>query len=925
MARAEIEPAVRKGHEAWRSIWAQLDAVERGRAVIAFLERLRDPAARLERVCDATLKTLARRKRFRVETLKRMGNPQLAEVLLPHVPAVLGAREWTLLFLGYFADYKTAIMCRFLDLCGVEHDERGFVVGGDERIRPPQDMEAVSATLVDSFGAREVALYFEVLRLMDPELWHFLEPVLPGLWRELEAQGEGGGPAHTPSVPTPAQEGGGALDVSEDFTQLDRVIIEQILATLSRQDRALTPDELVDLVESVHALDTGRQRTYFHLGFLDALLPGRAAEMNRPEMNDGRRHWYLAGLLAGYVRQRDHEAVKTCLRRHADALRAASAIPGGAGASLLNEIYPYLLETGFTQEAIRLLRGQRRHLTGPTVRRVLESAARALHAGEVELANVLLVELKEGMPHAALDVEVQRELYPLLERRLGQALQAQGNFAGARALYEGLLDSGPGEDPGLLADMGLVLGGVRCLEELELPQDAEQGRNLLAQLRNGRVHFTRALERFGRAAVAAHYALGLMQYLAWVESEGLDAGREEALTHVNEALVGLMSDAASLAAQQRILLDRCRFMQAVLLMARLDRGSARAAMEAWRGITVAMPTLAGLGVQRLMECADLADPALAVEIAEAVWRHHGESAPGIVERPEWIARSAYLLDALLDLCRESGQREKAQQWRLWSSLVSAALSAGRMDTAQEGLDALEALATDSRFCEPLLAWLEAPERVDPAWSETEVLRARVRLYRRLGRDAEAYAQLRALFFALRDIRPVEAGQILDLFREYGAAPEHYADLTLPAGETAETGQETDLDRRLREGAEVTVLFVGGNETQARHAEEVIRTVATDWPGVRVIFRLTGWSSNWGREVDALARQAAEADAVVLMTMMRTLLGRALREALNDPPRPWVPCTGTGRGALVESIRRAARIGLRMALQGASEPAPPARR
>ncbi|MCG5535066.1 hypothetical protein [Ectothiorhodospira mobilis] len=916
MSRAGIEPAVRKGHEAWRTIWEQLDAAERSRAVIAFLERLRDPAARLERVCDATLKTLARRKRFRVETLKRMGNPQLAEVLLPHVPAVLGAREWTLLFLGYFADYKTAIMCRFLDLCGVEHDERGFVVGGDERIRPPRYMEAVTATLVESFGVREVALYFGVLRLMDPDLWHFLEPVLPGLWRELEAQGEkpeeGAGPVSC--APTPAREGGGALDVSEDFTQLDRVIIEQILATLSRQDRALTPDELVDLVESVHALDTGRQRTYFHLGFLDALLPGRAAEMNRPEMNDGRRHWYLSGLLAGHVRQRDHEAVKTCLRRHADALRAASAIPGGAGASLVNEVYPYLLEAGFTQEAIRLLRGQRRHLTARTVRRVLESAARALHAGEAELANVLLVELKEGMPHAALDAEEQRELHPLLERRLGQALQARGNFAGARTLYQGLLESGGGEDPGLLADMGLVLGGFRSLEELELPQDAEQGRNLLAQLRNGRPYFSQALERFGRAAVAAHYALGFMGYLTWVEAEGLDAGREEALDHVNEALVGLMSDAASLAAEHHALLDRCRFMQSVLLMARLDRGSARAAMEAWRAIAGEMPALAGLGVQRLMECADLVDPALAAEIAEAVWRRHGESAPGIVERPEWIARSAYLLDALLALCRESAGRDKAGQWRLWSSLVSAALSAGRVEMAQEGLDALESLAADSRFCQPLLAWLEAPERVDPAWSETEVLRARVRLYRRLGKDAEAFAQLRALFFALRDTRPVEAGQILGLFREYGASPEHYADLSLPAGEAAETGQEADLDRRLQEGAEVTVLFVGGNETQARHAEEVIRTVAADWPGVRVIFRLTGWSSNWGREVDALARQAAEADAVVLMTMMRTLLGRALREALNDPPRPWVPCTGTGRGALVESIRRAARVGLRMTLQ-----------
>ncbi len=37
------------------------------------------------------------------------------------------------------------------------------------------------------------------------------------------------------------------------------------------------------------------------------------------------------------------------------------------------------------------------------------------------------------------------------------------------------------------------------------------------------------------------------------------------------------------------------------------------------------------------------------------------------------------------------------------------------------------------------------------------------------------------------------------------------------------------------------------------------------------------------------RDPAEADVVVIMTMMRTLLGRHVREALNDPPRPWVLC------------------------------------
>ncbi|HEC05775.1 MAG TPA: hypothetical protein ENJ12_02915 [Thiolapillus brandeum] len=60
-------------------------------------------------------------------------------------------------------------------------------------------------------------------------------------------------------------------------------------------------------------------------------------------------------------------------------------------------------------------------------------------------------------------------------------------------------------------------------------------------------------------------------------------------------------------------------------------------------------------------------------------------------------------------------------------------------------------------------------------------------------------------------------------------------------------------------------------------------------------------------MDRLKREAARSDAVVLMSMMRTMLGRNLREALYDPPRPWVPCTGTGRKALEDSIHAAARI------------------
>jgi len=92
-------------------------------------------------------------------------------------------------------------------------------------------------------------------------------------------------------------------------------------------------------------------------------------------------------------------------------------------------------------------------------------------------------------------------------------------------------------------------------------------------------------------------------------------------------------------------------------------------------------------------------------------------------------------------------------------------------------------------------------------------------------------------------------------------------------------------------------------------QKIRSAIQRDWPGTEVQFEHTGWSSNWGREVEKLKKLVRESDAVVLMSMMRTKLGRTMRAALNDPPRPWVPCTGTGRQAMEQSIRKAMQVGL----------------
>ena len=169
-----------------------------------------------------------------------------------------------------------------------------------------------------------------------------------------------------------------------------------------------------------------------------------------------------------------------------------------------------------------------------------------------------------------------------------------------------------------------------------------------------------------------------------------------------------------------------------------------------------------------------------------------------------------------------------------------------------------------------------------------------------------------LFFALREGRPQEAAAVREMLRVAGAHEDLLATLVLPEVGDRQEGDQSegrDLEERLAAGERVRVLFVGGNEIQARYDDWVAQKIEETWPGVSVRFEHTGWGSDIGREFERLRRIARRCDAVVLMVMMRTTLGQKLRAALNDPPRPWIACTNTGRDTVFRSVQEAARVGL----------------
>jgi hypothetical protein len=167
--------------------------------------------------------------------------------------------------------------------------------------------------------------------------------------------------------------------------------------------------------------------------------------------------------------------------------------------------------------------------------------------------------------------------------------------------------------------------------------------------------------------------------------------------------------------------------------------------------------------------------------------------------------------------------------------------------------------------------------------------------------------LDGLFYQLRDEDPDSAREVAQLLIDWQLDAEHGETLS---GILPLTHPEPDLrglESQLCAGTKVRVLFVGGNEIQARYDERIIEQLSREWPGVRVRFEHTGWSPNWGREVDGLVKEGSGSDAVVIMRMIRTMLGRTLRERIDSP---WVACTGTGCAAMTESIRKAALVGLK---------------
>lgn len=879
----------------WFSVDEQVAAFDR------YWRHLTEDSRQRDRF-KAVRRRLARQVKFRPESLDRLAAEKRARLLVQHF-GVLEEIEWGALFRHHFLNAESGLLCRFLDLLGIAHDEQGVIQGSIEQPDESTVASAVRLLREEGYAADRVFRYLAVLILTDSSKWRVLQAPKKRLFEEIRDKAK---PAEEAQLgePAVAESRTESLEVDE-FTTLDRVLIEKIVDTAADVEGALGSEALEDLIQTVVALNSQRKRNFYHLGLMDVLVTGVDSAGDRSELNDQRKGWYLAGALVGYVRRRDDAAFGELLRREDRVFRSTAASSGDAGLAMARNLYEYLIETARIDHARQLVQGQAPNLSAAFFRNALADIARLLQQNDVASAQSLCDAIRYTAKGSRRTFNP--ELVGQLERRHGQCLQRLGDFRGSLEIFQALLEHDYyRRDAYLLADVGMVHAGFTALSDIAVPEGVDAKATARDALVKGKEYFERAVEVDPENAVNAHYALGILAYLEAAQAD--EQMSAVALQHIQRAVSGMHGSPFSEIYRVYGIFGQAQFVQAVLNMERLEADGANRAASAWSGITEAAGGFPVEDLKRLLEAAEAVDEQKAIEIAESIFEFGNKRASEELVGATFLARSNKIREHYLELARDEN-RDSESRWQFWSQLVPALIRVDDKDTAIEGLDQMEECAERTDLAACMEGWLEHPKNYDPAWDESEALWARVRLARKSGNDHRCVGLWPTLFYKLRDDDPGAAFEFLQQGRAWRLNLDvDSLEKSLPTWHD-EADKSQDWAAHLRDGAGLTVIFVGGNEIQARYDDRVKDEINADWPGVAITFRHTGWSSNWGRELPGLIQECNEADAVVLMSYMRTLLGKRLRAALV---KPWIACTGTGQQSIVSSIRRASRVAMESA-------------
>ncbi len=862
---------------------------ERQQIIQSFFEDESPSALALRELVAERLASLLH---YRPQTFKKLPAAKQADHYLRFrtSPALEPCTEGALI--RFHVAHRRPLMAAFLDRWGIPHEDGRLK---SESARPPSLEEAVEAAraFAGRFERRQVAAYFVTAGLQMPAwrapLWGALDLLMAEGWLvprdEVEA----------PPAPAPEEP-----ETAESFTTLDNLLVKTIVGAVSEVAGAPNVEAVTDIVEEVIRLNADRQHSYFHWGFLQGLL-GRQGGGDFLEMNAARRAWMFAGRIMAAARKQGPgellSLVKESPKDFTELMRTPEAQP--AAARVLSPLFEAyfaddrdaevvgLVPKDVLEHAVRRELDRERHAL---LRLVLDRAGALLRLGRATEAQRLLDLLDAAVTsmRARLPVRIAYEL----DRRRAQALRGVERFTEAERAFERICHDSPAADRAqLVSDLVLCHGKFRSLWDVRLPTDRADASALLARLDVKLL--AEALDSEG-TRVNAEYLAGVRALLG-KEHEEASRRLEPSFAGMGQQLdlygVGGLYARVGVYLALALLnsMDEARFAWALQLLERFGDEVPRSEFPRW------------LLREPLRVAVELMTPVQARTLFDWSQRRFEGEVDGLLDEirpvPEMLAKVPALEQALVRRSRRQA-RPASKRFADLLALLTSYQQQRKVDDTASVLDQMEELSIEHSELQPLLVkLLDDPLNYEGAWSREEADVCRSRLHESSG-DCRSAAHLLA----------ATIHRLLTQGDTEGALGYHerLKALALPAEETAE------LDARIKllcpaelpptppPAERLRLLFVGGNEKQEKYDLHVKEILGRTHPNVEIDFLHTGWTSNWGVQLAEFKRLMADRDGAVVMTYIRTELGRQARKHLGEIDKPWHSCTGHGRDSMVRA-------------------------
>lgn len=476
----------------------------------------------------------------------------------------------------------------------------------------------------------------------------------------------------------------------------------------------------------------------------------------------------------------------------------------------------------------------------------------------------------------------------LLEEMDEELLDAEGRAAASR-------------------EAGLAIAEIAGLEAVRFPRGRAERLQLRERLGRARPHLESAVEHGAGSAGNPSQLIATLLLGMLAACEDSDA---EAARHLGTAAAALAEQ--PLAADLGLAVS---FHAALARLRLLEPGTDDAAFHDMAaamagGYAVADDELVSAAVALEAHASPHAGAFLATAIKA------GPTEPGLLEL---LAERARHGDAAAAAAAEERAGDRRLSLATRYSLLASALAgaaqrndvagAARLgDSIEEVLVRAGQASLDEQWAEILATNETLRLALEPAHADS----ARLEALRRVGRLDEARSIAKSLFFraANASLRGFDASDLLGLLAELGTAEEELVDLERLVHERGNRQPAEVVDQL---AAPVRVIFVGGNQVQEHYVHQLDATFAERYRGmVQVEWFMTGWSSNWPQAAERIAAAYERASIVVVMTFVRTNLGRWVRRTAGEHGLPWISCTGHGRASLERAIDRAVTVALEQA-------------